>query len=184
MPAAPCSPAEDPLAKHEWAHRLALPPRKAAFEAVVPEEMDAQMAAGGGGGAPDAPAAPAELFAEAGPVRAPGPQEYYSLPLAVKASILSRLCDHLLDCVTVRAEVDRRENEGMFVAGKGGAGGAFPVLTPEERAKAEARVSGAAGSSGMGSGASGLRRQRRSRGRQGSLWLLACDLEAGARCWL
>ncbi len=36
---------------------------------------------------------------------------------------------------SVRAEIDRREAAGQFVAGRGGAGGANPMRTLEERAK-------------------------------------------------
>lgn len=64
--------------------------------------MDAELAAGvapslsrGGGGAQ-------RVFAGAGPVQRPSPPDYYALPVGVKAAILSRLCDHLLDCTTVR----------------------------------------------------------------------------------
>ncbi|GAB4819339.1 hypothetical protein N2152v2_006385 [Parachlorella kessleri] len=70
----------------------------------------------------------------------PGQQDYYGLPLEAKAAILSRLCDHLLDCPTIRAEIDRREREGQWVAGQGGQGGAFPILTPEQRKKAEKKA--------------------------------------------
>ena len=35
---------------------------------------------------------------------------------------------------SVRAEIDRREAAGQFVTGRGGAGGAAPMRTPEERA--------------------------------------------------
>ncbi len=34
---------------------------------------------------------------------------------------------------SVRAEVDRREAAGQFVAGRGGEGGANPMRSPEER---------------------------------------------------
>ena len=61
--------------------------------------------------------------------------------MRVRAAILSRLCDQLLDCVTIRAEIDRRERSDEWVAGKGGKGGAFPVMTEEERAAAEEKVS-------------------------------------------
>lgn len=44
-------------------------------------------------------------------------------------------------CACCRAEIDRREREGQAVAGKGGQGGAFPILTPEQRKKAEKKVS-------------------------------------------
>jgi hypothetical protein len=113
------------------------PARVEAFSPVDAGAMDAAMAA--------AAAAPAELtaaevFAERQP-RPPAPQpEYYSLPVEVKAAVLSRLCDHLLDCTTFRAEIDRREGGALFVSGRGGEGGAFAVMTPEEKRRAEARA--------------------------------------------
>ena len=36
---------------------------------------------------------------------------------------------------SVRAEIDRREAAGQFVAGRGGEAGANPMRTPEERAE-------------------------------------------------
>lgn len=66
--------------------------------------------------------------------------EYYALPVELKAAILSRLCDHLMDSTTIRAEIDRREAGGEFVSGKGGEGGAFAIMTPEEKARAEAHA--------------------------------------------
>ena len=35
----------------------------------------------------------------------------------------------------MRAEIDRREAAGQFVAGRGGQAGANPMRTPEERAE-------------------------------------------------
>ena len=75
----------------------------------------------------------------------PPPTEYHRLPVQLKATILTRLCDHLLDCLTIRAEIDRREASGQLVAGKGGMGGAFPLQTAEERKIAEEKVGGRAG---------------------------------------
>ncbi len=49
-----------------------------------------------------APAQNAASFAAAAPPPAPPAPEYYSLPLELKSAILARLCDHLLDCLTVR----------------------------------------------------------------------------------
>lgn len=98
---------------------------------------------------PAVPALPpaAETFSMPGvpPQPAPAPAEYHRLPVGLKAAILSRLCDHLLDCLTIRAEVDRREAAGEMVAGKGGAGGAFPIMTEEERKAAEEKVGGRGG---------------------------------------
>lgn len=81
------------------------------------------------------------IFAGRGPTLSrPIKPDYYNLPLEIKARILSRLCDHVLDSTTVRAEIDRREAGGMFVSGFGGRGGAFPVMSKEEKAEAEARA--------------------------------------------
>ena len=41
----------------------------------------------------------------------------------------------LLDISSVRHEIDKREAAGQWVAGKGGAGGSFPMRSEEERAK-------------------------------------------------
>lgn len=101
---------------------------------------------------PAVPALPpaAETFSAPGvpPPPARAPTEYHRLPVGLKATILSRLCDHLLDCLTIRAEVDRREAAGEWVAGKGGAGGAFPIMTEEERRAAEEKVGPGQGRAG------------------------------------
>lgn len=120
-------------------------PRRKSFAPLSAEEraaMDAVLEAAD----PAVPALPpaAETFSAPGvpPQPAPAPTEYHRLPVGLKATILSRLCDHLLDCLTIRAEVDRREAAGELVAGKGGAGGAFPIMTEEERKAAEEKVGG------------------------------------------
>jgi hypothetical protein len=125
----------DPLAKHQWTSR---PPRgggaarRAACEPADEAAVDAALAAGAA-----APSA-AALFAgrhPAGPGAAP---EYAALPTGVKAAILARLCDALLECPTVLAEVERRLGGDELVTGAGGEGGRFAVMTPEEKRRAEA----------------------------------------------
>ena len=66
--------------------------------------------------------------------------EYHMLPLDVKVSILKTMCDHLIDRPSVRAEIDRREAEGEMFAGMGGRGGAFPMMTEQEMASANAKA--------------------------------------------
>ena len=59
--------------------------------------------------------------------------------MAVQAAILVSLVNDLLDISSVRHEIDKREAAGQWVAGKGGAGGSFPMRSDEERAlRAEA----------------------------------------------
>lgn len=41
-------------------------------------------------------------WAKGRPAPPPSQPDYYALPVGVKAAILSRLCDHLLDCTTIR----------------------------------------------------------------------------------
>ena len=156
----------DPLALHEWAQRLdeqhrgALPgvfrdallrplsendsqsameaqmtSERKAFAPVDVEEMDMALSMKDGG-----VVSVEKHFADKNPPTHDALCEYYSLPIAVKATILSRLCDNLLDMPTIRAEVDRREAQGEFITGKGGCGGAFAIMTKEERARAEARA--------------------------------------------
>lgn len=63
-----------------------------------------------------------------------------SLACAVQAAILAALCNGLLDTRAVREEIDRREAQGLWVAGAGGVNGAFPMRsrqTHARRAKAE-----------------------------------------------
>lgn len=45
------------------------------------------------------------------------------------------LLNDLLDISSVRHEIDKRESAGQWVAGKGGAGGSFPMRSEEERAR-------------------------------------------------
>lgn len=116
---------------------------RAALDAVL-----SGTAGGGAAGAAPASAAAAWGSGEGAPRPPRPPPEYYGLPLALKASILAKLCDHLLDCRTIRAEVDRREASGQLVAGRGGAGGAFPIMTEEERKAAEEKVGGEASGGG------------------------------------
>ena len=54
---------------------------------------------------------------------------------SVQVDILCSLCTDLLDLNTIKAEIDRREQRGQFVAGKGGIGGANPVRTDAQRVK-------------------------------------------------
>ena len=57
----------------------------------------------------------------------------------MQAAILVSLVNDLLDISSVRHEIDKREAAGQWVAGKGGAGGSFPMRSDEERAmRAEA----------------------------------------------
>lgn len=65
------------------------------------EAMDAVVGTRELAPAGTAPAQDAGSFATAAPRPAPPAPEYYSLPLELKAAILARLCDHLLDCLTV-----------------------------------------------------------------------------------
>lgn len=53
----------------------------------------------------------------------------------MQAAILAQLCDNLLDLRTIRNEIERRETEGHWVAGRSGEGGICPMRTPEERAR-------------------------------------------------
>lgn len=112
-------------------------PRPKAFEPVDIDHMDSQLAAAAV--APPEVSA-ADLFSDRTPTPPTAQGEYYALPVEVKAAILSRLCDHLLDCTTIRAEIDRREGGGLFVSGRGGVGGAFAIMTPEEKKRAAARA--------------------------------------------
>ena len=57
------------------------------------------------------------------------------LTASVQVDILCSLCTDLLDLNTIKAEIDRREQRGQFVAGKGGIGGANPVRTDAQRVK-------------------------------------------------
>lgn len=62
--------------------------------------------------------------------------EYHLLPIDIKSSILRILCDHVIGRPSVRAEIDRRESNGEVIAGMGGKGGAFAIMTEKEREKA------------------------------------------------
>ena len=53
----------------------------------------------------------------------------------LQAAILVSLVNDLLDISSVRHEIDKREAAGQWVAGKGGAGGSFPMRSEEERAR-------------------------------------------------
>ena len=53
------------------------------------------------------------------------------------------LVNDLLDISSVRHEIDKREAAGQWVAGKGGAGGSFPMRSEEERARRADAVSDA-----------------------------------------
>ena len=53
----------------------------------------------------------------------------------VQAAILLSLVNDLLDISSVRHEIDKREAAGQWVAGRGGAGGSFPMRSEEERAR-------------------------------------------------
>lgn len=56
----------------------------------------------------------------------------------LQASVLSQLCNDVLDIGSVRGEfgeIDRREAEGHWVAGRGGEGGAFAMRSLESRAR-------------------------------------------------
>jgi len=66
--------------------------------------------------------------------------EYNALSIEIKASILRILCDSLIERPSVRAEIDRREATGQLYAGKGGEGGAFPIMSTKEREKATAKA--------------------------------------------
>lgn len=70
--------------------------------------MDAALAATSSGGSGNSGAQQqarrvGEVLSEGSAPQQPAPPpDYYALPLGIKAEILSRLCDHLLDCVTIR----------------------------------------------------------------------------------
>ena len=66
--------------------------------------------------------------------------EYNALSIEIKASILRILCDSLIERPSVRAEIDRREAAGQLYAGKGGEGGAFPIMSAKEREKATVKA--------------------------------------------
>ena len=53
----------------------------------------------------------------------------------VQAAILLSLVNDLLDISSVRHEIDKREAAGQWVAGRGGAGGSFPMRSEEERVR-------------------------------------------------
>lgn len=55
--------------------------------------------------------------------------------VCMQAAILLSLVNDLLDISSVRHEIDKREAAGQWVAGRGGAGGSFPMRTEEERAR-------------------------------------------------
>jgi len=125
---------EEP-AKTEFLERPRAPP----FSPVDECDMDAHMTAAAACQGVDGPSILSiQMFTDRGP-RLPHKQpEYYSLPIDLKAIILARLCENLVDCTTIRAEIDRREANGEFIAGKGGEGGAFPMMTPVQKARADA----------------------------------------------
>jgi DDT domain/WSTF, HB1, Itc1p, MBD9 motif 1 len=120
-------------------------PRPRAFEPVDIAQMDQELAAANAQ-TTDAPAADGaaavtasvpepsvvKMFSGCGPGVHQQQTEYYSLPVETKASVLSRLCDHLLDCTTFRAEIDRREEEGLYVGGRGDDEGGFFSMLPEK----------------------------------------------------
>jgi hypothetical protein len=54
--------------------------------------------------------------------------EFYSLGAAANAAVLARLCSHLLDTSQIRAEVDRREANGLFHAGEAEACGGLAEM--------------------------------------------------------
>ena len=58
-----------------------------------------------------------------------------SILAILQAAILVSLVNDLLDISSVRHEIDKREAAGQWVAGKGGAGGSFPMRSEEERAR-------------------------------------------------
>lgn len=53
----------------------------------------------------------------------------------MQAAILLSLVNDLLDISSVRHEIDKREAAGQWVAGRGGAGGSFPMRSEEERVR-------------------------------------------------
>ena len=61
----------------------------------------------------------------------------------MQAAILVSLVNDLLDISSMRHEIDKREAAGQWVAGKGGAGGSFPMRSEEERARRADADSGA-----------------------------------------
>lgn len=110
-------------------------PRPRAFEPVNISQMDQQLAAAKATEAVESQElTAAQMFSGCAPAVHQQQFEYYSLPVETKAAILSRLCDHLLDCTTFRAEIDRREEENLFVGGPGDdEAGLFSMLPEKER---------------------------------------------------
>lgn len=53
----------------------------------------------------------------------------------MQAAVLAALCDGLLGTHMVRGEINAREERGMWAAGPGGVGGAFPMRSRESREK-------------------------------------------------
>jgi len=117
-------------------------PRPRAFEPVDTSQMDQQLAAANATEAVEnQELTVAQMFSGCGPAVHQQQSEYYSLPIEVKAAILSRLCDHLLDCTTFRAEIDRREQENLFVGGHGkNEGGSFSAMPEKERERVAALI--------------------------------------------
>jgi len=117
-------------------------PRPHAFEPVDIAQMDQQLAAANTTEAVEnQELSVAQMFSECGPAVHQQQSEYYALPIETKAAILSRLCDHLLDCTTFRAEIDRREEENLFVGGPGeDEGGSFSTLPEKERERVAALI--------------------------------------------
>jgi hypothetical protein len=84
---------------------LAATDRELAAGAAAAAAASGGKGGGGKGGQPAALPPLPHIAGQLFPARPPPPPsqpDYYALPVGVKAAILSRLCDHLLDCPTIR----------------------------------------------------------------------------------
>jgi hypothetical protein len=134
---------------------------------------------------------PPQLAAMRGARPAPPPRrrEYWELPVAARAAILARMCEDLLNSGLARGELDKREGAGLWHAGKGGAGGAFGMLSDEAGGKAGGEEKGGEKDKEKDSGAVVSGRQGWGRGRAarslcwgGGVWSLSVN--AVRRAWL
>lgn len=99
------------------------------------QQQPEQTSANAGGAVTSAPTSAAPLlawFKSKKPTAGVHKADFWALGVEANAAILARLCDDLLNTGAIRAEIDRRETTGCAHAGKGGAGGAFPVRTKDQ----------------------------------------------------
>eukprot|EP00951_Prasinocladus_malaysianus_P027656 scaffold249353_cov44-Prasinocladus_malaysianus.AAC.1 len=67
-------------------------------------------------------------------VKVPAQVDYYKLPAASKAAILSVMCDMILQTKAVKSELSSRMDKGQWVSGARGVNGAFAMFTPDVKA--------------------------------------------------